>query len=378
MSCAKSRRTPIHFLFAVNVLALLLFMPQSSQAVGRSGNVYVPTNQTTGNSILVFHRDPAGVLTFAASFPTGGIGAGTGADPLASQGAVVLSGDNRLLFAVNAGSNSVSTFAISGDRLTLLGAVPSGGSFPVSLTVRDNLVYVLNASGTPNISGFTIQPATNLLIPLPGSIQNLPGGATAGPAQVGFSPDGSVLVVTEKSTNLIDTFVVDQNGVTQPGTFFSSSGTTPFGFDFGHDNVAIVSNVGSGPAASSLSSYTVGENGNLNVVTSALGDTQTAACWVVVPRNGHFAYTANSGSGTISSYAVAEDGSPELLKVVAASTAGGAVPIDMALSDNSRFLYVRNGGNGTISGFRIEADGSLTSIATISGVPPGAQGIASR
>ena len=378
MSCAKTRRILFHFFSAAAVLTLLLFLPQSSRAAGRSGNVYVPTNQATGNSILVFHRDPSGVLTFAASVPTGGVGAGTGADPLASQGAVVLSGDNRLLFAVNAGSNSVSTFAISGDRLTPLGTVPSGGTFPVSLTVRDNLVYVLNAGGTPNISGFTIQPVTNHLTPLPGSAQTLPGGAAAGPAQVGFSPDGTVLVVTEKNTNLIDTFVLDQNGVAQPGTFFSSSGTTPFGFAFGHNNVAIVSNAGSGPATASLSSYTVNEDGNLNVITSALGDTQTAACWVVVPLNGHFAYTTNTGSGTISSYAVEQDGSLELLNVVAASTGGGTVPIDMALSNNSRFLYIRNGGNGTISGFRIEADGSLTPVATIGGVPAGAQGIAAR
>lgn len=377
MSRDRTKGAFFDFLSAATVLALLL-VPQSSWAAGRSGSVYVPTNQATGNSILVFHRDPSGVLTFAASVPTGGIGAGTGADPLASQGAVVLSGDNRLLFAVNAGSSTISTFAISGDRLTLLGAVPSGGTFPVSLAVRDSLLYVLNAGGTPNISGFTIQPATNRLTPLPGSTQTLPGGSTAGPAQVGFSPDGNVLVVTEKSTNLIDTFVLDQNGVAQPGTFFSSSGATPFGFAFGHNNVAIVSNAGSGPATASLSSYTVDEDGNVNVITSALGDTQTAACWVVVPRNGHFAYTTNTGSGTISSYAVEQDGSLELLNVVAASTGGGSVPIDMALSNNSRFLYVRNGGNGTISGYRIEADGSLMPIATIGGVPAGAQGIAAR
>lgn len=377
-SSVRFNHTLFHFFSAATALALLMFLPQSGLATGHTGNVYVPTNQPTGNSVMVFHRDAAGILTFVGSVASGGVGAGTGADPLGSQGAAVLSADNRLLFAVNAGSNSISVFAISGDQLTLLGTVPSGGTLPVSLTVRDNLLYVLNAGGTPNISGFTIQPATNQLAPLPGSTQNLPGGAAAGPAQVGFSPDGSVLIVTEKGNNQIDTFVVDENGLAHPGISFPSSGTTPFGFAFSQDNVLVVSDAGSGAGTAAVSSYNIDPNGDVIVVTPALGDTQSAACWLVVPQNGRFAYTANAGSGTISSYAVAEGGNLSLFNVAAASTGAGSTPTDTALSNNSQFLYVRNGGNGTISGFQVEPDGSLTSVTTATGLPAGAQGIAAR
>jgi len=375
MSSRRSLLRLFRLLPAATVVALLIFFPQASLADGRTGDVYVLTNQSSGNSVMVFHRDAAGMLTFVGGFASGGNGAGTGADPLGSQGPVVLSVDERLLLAVNAGSNSISVFGVSGDQLTLLNTVSSGGILPVSLSVRHNLLYVLNAGGTPNISGFTISPATNHLVPLAGSTQNLPGGAAAAPAQVSFSTDGSVLVVTEKGTNLIDTFTLD-NGVAQPGVSFTSSGTTPFGFAFGHDNVAIVSDATGGPAGTSaLSSYAVEESGNLVVVTPALGDTQNAACWVVVPQNGRFAYTSNTGSGTISSYAVSEGGSLALLEVTAAS---GSVPVDMALSDNSSFLYVRNAGNGTISGFRVQADGSLTPVASATGLPAGAAGVAAR
>ncbi len=114
------------------------------------------------------------------------------------------------------------------------------------------------------------------------------------------------------------------------------------------------------------------------MISPALGDTQTAACWVVVTQNGRFAYTSNTGTGTISSYAVSDGGNLTLLNVAAASTGNGSTPIDMALSNNSRFLYVRNGGNGTISGFRVGADGSLTPVTSATGVPAGAQGIAAR
>src|SRR6266851_7212595 len=363
------------FLSAAIAVALLTIWPQMGLANGRTGDVYVMTNQTTGNSVMVFHRDAAGMLSLVGSFASGGNGAGTGADPLGSQDSLVLSEDERLLFTVNAGSNSLSVFAVSGDQLKLLDIVPSGGVMPVSLAVKHDLVYVVNAGGTPNISGFRIDPETNRLVSLAGSTQNLPGGAAAAPAQVSFIPDGSVLVVTEKGTNLIDTFIVDY-GLAQPGLSFASSGTTPFGFAFGHDNIAIVSDAGSGAGTAAVTSYAADEDGNLVVVTPALGDTQTAACWVVVPRNGKFAYTSNTASGTISSYTVSDGGNLALLNVTAAST--GSVPIDMALSNNSRFLYVRNAGDGTISGFRIGSDGSLTAVASTTGVPAGAQGIAAR
>jgi hypothetical protein len=57
--------------------------------------------------VIVFHRASDGTLSAAGSFPTGGKGMGTGGDPLASQGAVVLDKSNRFLFVVNAGSNDL-------------------------------------------------------------------------------------------------------------------------------------------------------------------------------------------------------------------------------------------------------------------------------
>ncbi len=381
MNCSDSKRGlfGLQSLQLAAIAAVLIAISlRTSVADGCPGAVYVMTNQASGNSVMVFERDTAGMLTFVNSFASGGSGTGTGADPLGSQGALTLSEDNRLLFAVNAGSNSVSVFAVSRDRLSLLDTVPSGGTMPVSVAVKGDLAYVVNAGGTPDISGFTFDRQNAKLVPLPGSTQNLPGGVGASPAQVSFSSDGGVLVVTEKSTNLIDTFVLE-DGIAQPGVAFASNGTTPFGFAFGPDDIAIVSDAAGGPGGTSaLSSYEVAENGDLNLVTPALGDTQMAACWVVVPRNARFAYTANTGSNSISSYTISDDGSLALLNATAASTGAGTVPIDMALSRNSRFLYVRDGGNGSIMGFLIHSDGSLTLVANATGVPSGAQGIAAQ
>jgi 6-phosphogluconolactonase (cycloisomerase 2 family) len=347
-----------------------------SLAQGFSGDVYVLTNQSTGNSVIVYHRAADGTLTFVKSVPTGGKGTtATGADPLASQGALVLDQSRRLLFAANAGSNNISVFAVEGDYLFLLGKVYSGGTMPVSIGVYGSLVYVLNAGGThPNITGFTIIPFLNLPVPLPGSERDLPGGSSASPAQVSFSLDGGVLMVTEKGTSKIDIYTVNAFGYASLVMSNASSGGTPFGFAFTHHDYVIVSEAG----PNALSSYQVDESGNLTLVTGSLGDTQSATCWAVVTDDGLYAYAANANSGSISSYAVATDGTLTLLNATAGLTAPGTGPTDMALSADSHFLYLRDGANGMVSGFQVNSDGSLTSVASVSGIPLDTQGIAAR
>jgi len=337
------------------------------------GAVYVLTNQPSGNSVMGYARGADGTLSFSGSFSTGGTGAGTGGDPLGSQGSLVLGRWHRLLFAVNAGSNDISVFAVEGLGLRLLDRASSGGQMPVSVTVHDRLVYVVNAGGTPNIQGFFVEPFSGHLIHLPGSHRTLPGGASSSPGEVAFSPDGDVLMVTEKGTNKIDTWTVNDDGFAESGATTDSSGATPFGFTFVH-NFAIVTEAG----PSALSSYEVDDNGRLELLTGSLGDTQKANCWVVATRNGRYAYTTNTGSGTISSYLVLRDGRLNLLDTIAGNTGAGTAPIDMALSNNSHFLYVREATKGMVDGFRVESDGSLRPVGSAGGVPAGAQGVAAR
>ncbi len=341
-------------------------------AQGVLGAVYLLTNQSTGNSVQVYARAADGTVSLSGDFSTGGKGMGTGPDPLGSQGSLVLGQGQRLLFAVNAGSNDISVFAVEGLNLRLLDREPSGGQMPVSIAVHGSLVYVLNAAGTPNIEGFFLEPFTGRLIHLPGSQRNLAGGASSSPAQISFSPDGEVLMVTEKTTNKIDTWTVNDDGYADNAKTTDSSGATPFGFTFVHQ-FAVVSEA----RPSALSSYEVDEDAELELLTASLTDTQKANCWVVVTRNGRYAFTTNTGSGTISSFLISRDGFLSLLNATAGKTPGGA-PIDMALSNNSHFLYVRDGAKGMVDGFRVESDGSLTPIGSASGVPAGAQGLAAR
>ena len=90
---------------------------------------------------------PKARSTQAGVYNTGGLGGqleGSDVDHLASQGSLAYDRHDGLLFAVNAGSNTVSVFAVYGDKLALRQVIGSGGSFPVSIAVHDGVVYVLN------------------------------------------------------------------------------------------------------------------------------------------------------------------------------------------------------------------------------------------
>jgi 6-phosphogluconolactonase len=348
-------------------------------SLGLTGNVYVMTNQTASNSIMAFNRAANGALHSVGTFPTGGLGFGSGNDPLGSQGSLLLSDDGHFLVAVNAGSNDISVMQAGSMGLKLVGTFPSGGTEPTSLALYKDLLYVLNAGGTPNITGFELNPNGTLTM-LPGSSRPLAGGTAAGPAQVGFTPDGSFLVVTEKSTNLIDTYQVLPSGLTNGPVSNTSNGATPFGFAFGRSSTLVVSEAAGGSGGTSAaSSYQISTpSGSLTTVSPSVGDTQLAACWAVATSDGRFVYLVNSASGTLSSYRVGPGGQLTLLNATAGTTGSGTTPIDTAITSNSAFLYVLDDATGAVSAFQIGPDGSLTALSGATGLPSGSQGIAAR
>lgn len=366
---------------AILAIAFLGFASTGSVMAERQdspGAVYTMTNSDQGNAVLMFGRSADGSLGPAVDFATGGDGTGSG---LGNQGGLILSPDNRWLFVVNAGSDTISVFRVKPNRLTRIGVFDSEGGRPISLTVDRNLLYVLNA-GDESISGFIIG-RDGMLSFLEGSTRPLSGVGT-GPAQIGFSPDGNVLVVTEKATNNIDTYVVGADGLASGPDVFASAGDTPFGFAFGKKNRLFVSEAFAGaPDASSVSSYMVYPDGYLEDISAIVPTTETAACWLVVTKNGRYAYTTNAGSGSVSGYGINKYGSIFLLNPDGQTgiTGPGSGPLDMALSHNSRFLYTLNAGNGTISGFRVKSNGQLINLPNpiqANGLPVGVNGLAAR
>jgi 6-phosphogluconolactonase (cycloisomerase 2 family) len=327
--------------------------------------IYVQTNDAERNEVVAFDRAADGKLTPIGHFDTGGRGSGT--PHLASQSSVVVNGDRVLV--TNAGSDELSLFRVTADGLELESRVPSGGSHPTSVAAHGGLAYVLN-NGSPGIAGFSLEP----LEPLAGSQRML--AADADPAQIAFSPDGRMLVVTERGTNSISTFEVEARGLAEGPQTIAASGATPYGFDFAGGSLVVTEAFGGEAGAAAASSYTFGGE-RLEPVSASVANTRSEVCWAAVTRDGRFVYVTNFGDGTISSYAVGEGGTLELLEPVAASTRLGTPGVrDEAISRDGRFLYAIDADAQRVFGWTVGGDGRLEPIGQFEGVPDTVAGLA--
>ncbi len=331
---------------------------------GADHAVFVQTNDPTGNSIVAYARHGDGSLSYSATYPTGGRGGretGAAVDPLASQSSLVYDAEHALLFAPNAGSDSVSVFGVNGDRLHLNQVISSGGPFPSSITVHENLVYVLDAGGPGFVSGYRI--AGTRLHPIEGSVRSLslpnanPPFFLSAPAQVGFTPDGRDLAVSLKGSDGggIDIFDVLRNGRLSAAPVTTTVGGNAFAFVFDPAGRLVLVNAGFG----NVSTYQVNADDTLGLVSFGAPDGQAAACWVASARGNY--YAANAGSGTLSQYQITNNGTVVLVNPVAAAGIPGAV--DMAVSADQHFLYAQSGGSASVRAFAVNGDGSLTPVA---------------
>lgn len=375
--------------------------------------LYVLSNVATANSVLVFNRADDGTLTFLQEASTGGLGSGAGElppplppfpgpIPLDSQDALVKTGDGRFLIAVNAGSNDLSVLAITRDGLKLTDRVPSNGSFPVSVTEHNGLVYVANAGQTPDefpgavpsITGFRLNQ-DGKLHQISGS-KRIVGGANASAADLLFSPDGRVLVMTELNGNNVDVFRVGEDGRTLDETTMPANSRTPFGAQFTRGNILalVETNDTSRRLAvnneTSASSYRLASDGTLVPVSKAVLSGETAACWIRFTPDGRFAFAINAGSGSISTYGMSATGELTLVNSKTVDTGGPfSLPIDSDITADGKFLYViaaLDGLNGVpkiplpdtaanLQIYSIGNDGSLTLVSKTTGIPYVAEGI---
>jgi 6-phosphogluconolactonase (cycloisomerase 2 family) len=331
--------------------------------IAPTGAVFTQTNASEGNEVIEYTRAASGALTLAARIGTGGAGLGSG---LSAQGA--LARDGRWLFVVNAGSSDVSTFDLADDPPSLVSRVPAGGTEPVSVTARGGVVYVLDAGGAGNIAGFRVD-AAGALHAIAGSTLPL-SAAGVTPTEVAFSPDGDTLIVTEKGDNRIDAYYVDVAGLAHGPTVNASNGAAPFGFDFSPLGELVVSEA----AASAASAYAVEGEVHLASISASVLNTQSAACWLVVAPDGSNAFTANAGSGTLSSYRIGRGGRLTLESAEAGVTGVGSHPVDMAFSRSGAYLYALANGAGTITTFRVHG-GDLTNLGQVDSLPASATGL---
>lgn len=349
-----------------------------------AGAVFAMSNATAANRIFIYRRAQAGQLTRVGSVRTRGLGIGTDLD---AQGGLRLDKDHRYLYAVNAGSDDISVFAVRGTHLQFVQRVYAGDE-PVSLTLHGEWLYVLDGSVAGNgIRGFQIA-ADGTLAELPNSFRAL-SSPIAVPGDIEFSPDGKILLVTHKTTNLllnpvnaIDGFAIGADGYASAMPLRNASfGLRPFSLAFRNDGKLVVAeSFNAFPNRAAASSYNSFADARIDVISGSIANGQTDSCWVVITKDQRYAYTANFGTGTISSFRIdASSGALSLLAGVAASTGETSQPVDLALSEDGRFLFLLLRGTGAVASFRIEADGALTPRGVVVGGLPvndGASGLA--
>lgn len=352
---------------------------------GQAATVWTMSNDPAGNAVLAFGLVD-GQLIPLGSVPTGGTGSG-GREPdfgLGNAHALQLSNDNRLMFVVNPGSNDISVFSVSNNGLTLLERVDSGGKQPLSVTVHGDLVYVLNGGGNigdvDNIAGFRVG-GNGSLTQISDSTRPLSAAATA-PAQIQFSPDGSVLVVTEKSTSVINTYTVGRDGRAAGPIVTAADAETPFGFDIANRNqLFIADDFNDAPGAGAMSSYTIAADGTLHLVSSVVPAFQSGACWVAVQKDGRFAFMADTVASTTSTYAInKQNGSVTLVRTFDSPSHA----TDLAFSHDGRFLFALAPDQTFESSPGIRAwrfnpnDASVTPLVGVSGLPRSIDGLVAR
>jgi 6-phosphogluconolactonase len=344
----------------------------NDMTMNAAGAVFVQTNEER-NRVLAFARDVEGHLGEAVAYETGG--RGTAMPHLPSQGSVVLSADRRFLLVANAGSNDLAVFAVDGASLRRIGLTPSGGETPRSIAEHAGTVFVLN-TGKPGIASFRLgqdglKPVVNGGMPM--------SAADADPAQIAFAPDGRTLVVTQRGTDSIATYAVQEDGTLGSAAITDSSGPTPYGFAFSSNGTLIVTEAfRAQKGAAAASSYALA-GGSLTPVTRSLGNGMSEICWAVVTPDDRFVFTTNFADSTVSRFAVGSDGTIALEDASAGSTDERRPGLrDEDLSDDGRFLYAIDADAGILLGWRVAEDGSLTQNVSASGLPVTVAGVAAR
>ena len=344
--------------------------PQDGARAGHA--VFVQTDSTAGNQIVAYDRSANGALALANTYDTHGLGGqltGSAVDHLASQGSLTYDRDSQELYAVNAGSNTVSVFAVGGDRLALRQVVSSGGSFPVSIAVRADAVYVLDALGGGAVQGY--RNVSGRLVLVPGWNRALGLGTTAStpftqtPGQVAFSPDGSQLIVTTKgntaSNDAIDVFGIDRSGrPSSTAVVNAEPGALPFAATFDADRHLVVTDTGLG----SLVTYRLRADGTVTQI-DAVSSTQKATCWVAPA--GRYLFTGNAGGGVTPGRGslTGFSSSPTGTLTNLGSTATDPGTVDASATPDGRYLYTQTGANGIVDELAVGSHGTLTEIGSV-------------
>ena len=310
--------------------------------------VYFMTNQAN-NSILALLVACDGTVSNPTSVATGGAGgnvfdtianAPAAPDALSSQGSVKVAGN--FLFAVNAGSNTLSMFAIdpaNPTSLTMIGQpAATNGDFPTSVAASTaiDMVCVAHTGAKSGVTCASFSAEMGLgafdtLRPFNLGQTNPPTGPFNGIGDIMFNSESSALITTVKgdpaknNTGFVSTFPVINCAVSTKDTQTSPAGTAVL---FGTTLIPGTSNV---LATDAAFGFAVLDLNNLSkpLVTTKIAD-QAATCWAVVSPTTNTGFVTDVGvnhlvevdltSGAVVHELNSMNGNPGMIDLQAAGT----------------------------------------------------------
>jgi len=330
--------------------------------------LYTQTNEQA-NVIVHMSRNADGSLTVQNRVFTGGIGTNgvkfgdttntSVPDSLVSQNSVVISSDHSTLFAVNAGNNTVSTFAIdpTTGNLTLKRVNTTAGVFPTSLAFNNGHLYVSFEGGSEKLQAYNVSGDGALTLigayAVPANANN-----PVSPTQVTLSPNGTFLYVSAGTgSNAVASYAVNADGTLGSSTLNTSGIVSPFAGTFVNNSLYLSTDI----ADKALAAFSV-NGGTLTPIGTPLTSAQAGPCWLVVTPNGQFAYVGN-GSGPISSYTIASNGTLTLKNATEAKDSA-KVAGDSWISPDGKFLYTAYLADDEVIAYSIGSDGTLTKVGS--------------
>jgi 6-phosphogluconolactonase (cycloisomerase 2 family) len=334
-----------------------------------SETAYVESNNPNPgqNAVLQLKLNPAtGALAQVGASLTGGTGEANPTQKLGpndSDKEVIASGDGKLLFAVNQGSDSIAVFHIKRDgSLSKIGTYDSYGVQPVSLALADDHLIVTNrgdalqgatATTAANITVFNVRQDGSLKH-VNNSTVNFPIGLS--PSQVEVSTDGKFVFAdnfaipgtTPPLANTLESFRITNKGQLEsvPGGLATADVAAPTLLGIAtHPSKPII--YGGLVAGAQVAVFTYDKKGALTFVR-AVGDLGGGPCWSTVSSNGKFLYIANTGTNSVAVYSLKDPLNPvqiqEFSIQLPAPPAGAAKPpvgtFEFALDPSGKVLNV--------------------------------------
>jgi 6-phosphogluconolactonase len=311
---------------------------------------YTPEMEGTGRGIALLHRDTAGTLSYA------GVAAET-----SSPSFLARAGD--ILYAAGESGPTVSAFGLSGDELTPLADVPTGGSFPCALTVvGDLLLAACYGDGAlvvhPRGNAGDLRPPTQVLH----SAGAGPHGAQDGPhAHGALQTDADTVLSADLGTDRVYIHRVDAAGLTRTGEVALPAGTGPRDLVLRPSgDVWVLGELSAEVLVLRRQGATFVVVARVPLAGAEPGD---HASGLALRADGRALFVGLRGSNRVAVVPVGDTG--ELQASVTSTDCGGDWPRHLvAVGDH---LYVANQRSGTVATFRI--DGNAPVLQAVLAVP---------